>query len=199
MTSRVDMKSVVIGGLSVAVISLLIAATAEAPAEAVGRYQLVTAPGTVYLVDSVTGQVWSAGSGLARDSDRDFKLPKRPGTVSRPPVPRVGAEVETPAVVPEPPATVQAPRPAVPPGPADFIGNWVLTHPTEEQLGIRIEEGGRSVLTEGSNMWEGRWRLEDGRIIISTENETVTGRLDAQGRLLVREGAGEPIAFEKAR
>jgi hypothetical protein len=139
-----------------------------------------------YLVDTVTGQVWL-------NNEREFRSPKL----------RPEPAVESPATASP---TTRAPvveevKQTVPvaAGPAAFLGKWVLAHPTEGQLGIQIDPDGRAVLTEGQKSWEAKWQIQGSRIAITTENETVTAELDSEGRLLVKEGEGEPIPFQRVQ
>jgi hypothetical protein len=168
----------------------------------VGRYQVCCSQNTAYLVDTVTGQVWL-------NSEREFRMPKlraegapeSPAAAVRPPVTRTpGVEpprtevprAETPRI--EPPRT----EPRLGARPTGFVGRWVLRHPTQGEFAIQIEPDGRAVLTQGDKSSEGRWRIEGNQIEIATERESVTAQLDDQGRLMVREGEGEPIAFQRA-
>lgn len=187
MKWRVDIKSTVLGvGLGTGLCLLVGAARSELLGP-VGRFQVSCYQNGAYLVDTVTGQVWL-------NNEREFRSPKL----------RLEPPVESPAAAPSP--TTKAPaveevKQTVPvaTGPAAFLGRWVLAHPTEGQLGIQIDPDGRAVLTEGQKSWEAKWQLQDSRITITTENETVTAELDSEGRLLVKEGDNEPIPFQRAQ
>lgn len=191
MKWQLDTRSLALGTVLGVGLSMLVAAARNELAGPVGRYQVCCGQNSAYLVDTVTGQVWL-------NSEREFRapklraepLPESPAAV-KPPVPRTPA-VEAPRV--EVPGT--EPRPKA--GPSGFTGKWVLTHPTEGQLGIQIEPDGRATLTEGDKTWEGKWRVEGDQITITTEGETVTAQLDDQGRLLVREGSSDPVPFQRA-
>lgn len=207
MAWRTDRKSLVLGAVLGAGLCVLIGAARNELAGPVGRYQVCCAQNTAYLVDTITGQVWL-------NSEREFRMPKlrtesaleSPAATVRPPVARTPA-VEAPRV--ETPAT-EAPRiespkvetPKIEPRPparrAGFTGKWILKHPTEGQFSIQIEPDGQAVLTQGDKSSTGKWTVEGDQITITTERETVTARLDDQGRLLVREGQSEPIAFQPA-
>ncbi len=172
MTRRVDRRSVVLGIVLGGGLCVLIAAAGDEPAGPVGRFQIDCTQNGAYLVDTITGRVW-------HNSERDFRSPKL----------RADSATEGPA----------AARTSTARTPATFVGAWVLNHPTEGQLGIRIEPDGRAILTEGNKSWEGKWRIEGSLMTITTEQETVTAQLDDQGRLLVKEGSGEAIAFKRAQ
>ncbi|HNS19911.1 MAG TPA: hypothetical protein PKH24_05400 [Sedimentisphaerales bacterium] len=186
MAKRVDSKSVLLGAVLGGALCVLIGAAANPSSGPVGRFQIACMQNGAYLADTTTGQVW-------HHSEREFRAPK----------PRTGSVSEKPAAghLSEPAAPVVQDRRTesrVRAGSAGFVGAWVLTHPTEGQLGIRIEPEGRAVLTEGNKSWDGKWRIEGNQITIVTEQETVTAQLDDQDRLLVKEGSSEPIAFKRA-
>jgi len=187
MTWRMDTKSVVLGVALGAGLCVLVGAARNELAGPVGRYRACCSQNTAYLVDTVTGQVWL-------NSEREFRAPKL----------RAESVPESPAATVRPPVsrtpTVEIPRtePRPVPRAVGFTGKWVLTHPTEGQFAIQIEPDGRAVLTEGDRSSEGRWKIEGNQIAIATERESLTAQLDDQGRLLVREGEGEPIAFQRA-
>lgn len=207
MAWRMDNKSMALGVVLGAGLCVLVGAARSELAGPVGRYQACCSQNTAYLVDTVTGQVWL-------NSEREFRAPKlraesapeTPAATMRPPVTRTPA-VEAPRTeIPqtEVPRT-QTPRiesPRAEPGPqarpAGFPGKWILKHPTEGEFGIQIEPGGRAVLTQGDRSSEGKWQAEGNQITITTDRESVTAQLDDQGRLMVREGQGEPIAFQRA-
>jgi hypothetical protein len=84
------------------------------------------------------------------------------------------------AVVP----AAQVPE-AVPAGAEGFVGQWHSDHPDEDDLGLRLEADGRALATEGSRRYEGRWRVEGGRIFVTIDDETVTGEIGADGRLIL--------------
>lgn len=69
MKARFDIRSLVVGGLVLGMIVLLAGAVGSDPLPEIGRYQIACTQTMCYLVDSMTGQVWSAG-------DRGFKDPK---------------------------------------------------------------------------------------------------------------------------
>ncbi len=187
MAKRVDSRNVLLGVVLGGALCVLIGAAGGAPEGPVGRFQIACTQNGAYLVDTTTGQVW-------HNSEREFRPPKlrAESTPEKPPAGRL-SEPGIPAVQDR---TTES---RVRTGSAGFIGTWVLTHPTEGQLGIRIEPEGRAVLTEGNKSWEGKWRIEGSRITLTTEQETVTAQLDDQDRLLVKEGDGEPIAFKRAQ
>lgn len=187
MTRHVNNKSIVLGLVLGGGLCVLIGAVGRAPDGPVGRFQIGCTQNGAYLVDTITGQVWHHG-------DRDFRPPKL----------RPEPAVESPAAAPLPatrPPIVESVRSdlRVETGPAGFVGKWVLAHPTEGQLGIQIDPDGKAVLTEGNKSWEGKWQIQGSQISIATEQETITAQLDDQGRLLVKEGDGEAIPFQRAR
>ena len=70
MKTRIDMKSVLIGGMAAVGLCLLAGAarTGNGPGQ-IGRCQIACTNTLCYLVDTATGQVWQS-------SNRDFKSPK---------------------------------------------------------------------------------------------------------------------------
>ncbi len=185
MKWQMDTKSLALGIVLGVGLSVLIAAARSELAGPLGRYQVCCGQNSAYLVDTATGQVWI-------NNEREFRAPKlRSEGVSESPAAAKPPVARAPAIE----ALRTEPRPRT--RPAGFVGKWVLKHPTEGQLGIQIEPDGRAVLTEGDQSWEGKWRTEGDQITITTEAETVTARLDDQGRLLVREGDSDPIAFQR--
>jgi hypothetical protein len=75
MKTRIDIKSVLIGLLAGIAAMLAVGASSSTPV--VGRYQVGGTASQGFVVDTVTGQVWTrftpSGSGT---SDNDFALPK---------------------------------------------------------------------------------------------------------------------------
>ena len=70
MKTRIDMKSVVVGGMLAAGLCLLAGAAGSGGTPGpIGRFQIACTNTTCYLVDTVAGQVWQSG-------DREFKSPK---------------------------------------------------------------------------------------------------------------------------
>jgi hypothetical protein len=187
MRWRVDIKSVVLGVGLGAGLCLLVGAAGGELLGPVGRFQVSCYQNGAYLVDTTTGQVWL-------NSERDFRPPKlrsEPAPASAAPAP--SPAIRTPAV-----EGVKADS-RVETGPAGFIGKWVLAHPTENQLGIQIDPDGKAVLTEGQKNWEAKWQIQGNQITITTEQETITAQLDDLGRLLVKEGSGEAIPFQRVQ
>ena len=85
MSTRIDIKSAVIGLAVGALVTLGVAATTSS-STAVGRYQLVSnvnngGPGGSYslIIDTQTGKVWAAYSPTSGKSDDDFFQPKDGG------------------------------------------------------------------------------------------------------------------------
>lgn len=186
MAWRMNGKSMVLGAVLGAGLSVLIGAAANELPGPVGRYRMCCSQNTAYIVDTVTGQVWL-------DSERGFRSPKL----------RIESASESPAATVRPPVAgtpaVEAPRIEVPRvEPSGFIGKWVLSHPTQGQLAIQIEPTGQAILTQGDKHIEAKWRREGDQITISTEQESMVAHIDDQGRLMVSENEGEPIAFQRA-
>ncbi len=69
MKAHFDIRSLVVGGVVVLMVVLLAGAAGTDPVPQIGRYQIACTQTTCYLVDSMTGQVWS-------DRDGGFKDPK---------------------------------------------------------------------------------------------------------------------------
>lgn len=59
MKARFDIRSLMLGGVSVGIVILLAGAVGSDPMPEIGRYQLACTQGNCYMVDSTTGQVWS--------------------------------------------------------------------------------------------------------------------------------------------
>ena len=82
MFRKIDMKSVLIGGLLTVVIICLIGAVPFVQPIEYGRFQIATNNGNAFILDSATGQVWSSrfpdpGSGiLGGGDDPNFHAPK---------------------------------------------------------------------------------------------------------------------------
>ena len=76
MKTRLDLKSA-LAGLLVGVLAML-AIGAATPSDSVGRYQIAIGSGNIpVLVDTATGQVWSASSTATQlRNDGDFFQPK---------------------------------------------------------------------------------------------------------------------------
>ncbi len=93
-----------------------------------------------------------------------------------------------------PGSAVEAPEPNA------FVGRWVSDDLNEADLGLRIEPEGRAVGTEGDREYEGRWRLNGTRIMLTIDDETLAGELQPDGRLLLWEPGDEEkrIAFKRA-
>lgn len=69
----------------------------------------------------------------------------------------------------------------------DFIGQWASDDPKEDDLAIRLEPDGRAIASEDTKQYEGNWRVEGTRVIITVEDESVVGELQPDGRLLLWE------------
>jgi len=75
----VDVKSILIGGLLVALVLCVLGGTTTEPAYD-GRYQIETNPDYAFVLDTTSGQVWSTrandSSGNLIDPNSTFSLPK---------------------------------------------------------------------------------------------------------------------------
>ncbi|NLH43122.1 MAG: hypothetical protein GX448_14885 [Planctomycetes bacterium] len=200
MAWRVDTKSVALGVVLGAGLIVLVGAVRNEPAGQVGRYRVSCSQSNAYLVDTTTGQIWL-------NSEREFRMPKlKPETAAEKPA------VETPAArnpvlqsptvqvpVAQSPArtpAVETPKPAR--RPTGFVGKWVLKHPTAGEFSILIQPDGKAVLATGRDSSEGKWEQQGNQITITTDRESITAQLDDQGRLMVKQGDSEPIAFQWA-
>ena len=67
MKARFDIRNLVVGGAVVGMVVLLAGAVGSDPLPEIGRYQIACTQLTCYLVDSMTGQVWSDRDGGFRD------------------------------------------------------------------------------------------------------------------------------------
>jgi hypothetical protein len=75
----IDVKSILIGGLLVALVLCLLGGTTTEP-EHDGRYQIETNPNYAFVLDTTTGQVWSTNANdntrTSIDPNSAFILPK---------------------------------------------------------------------------------------------------------------------------
>ena len=81
MVRSIDMKSVLIGGLLVGMILFICGAVPFVPPEQYGRFQIKTNNDYAFILDSATGQVWSAmfpnpEPGIIVGNDPNFHAPK---------------------------------------------------------------------------------------------------------------------------
>jgi hypothetical protein len=75
----IDVKSILIGGLLVALVLCMLGAGTSPVTEYYGRYQIETNPNYAFVLDTTTGQVWSTqanDSGIFIDPNSAFSLPK---------------------------------------------------------------------------------------------------------------------------
>lgn len=121
----------------------------------------------IACTDSVCYLVDTATGQVWDHGDPDFKSPKLPGAAAAktPRAPMAGSEA--------------------------FVGLWQSEDPDEDDLGLRLEADGRALATEGSNRHKGKWRVQGGRIFITIEDETVTGEIAPDGRLILWEEGDE--------
>jgi hypothetical protein len=117
----------------------------------------------IACTDSICYLVDTATGQVWMTGDRDFREPK--------------------LKAPEPVMTGQA---------AAFVGHWASDDPEEEDLRIRLEPDGTAVASEDNDRrYEGHWRVEGARVVITIEDETITGELQPDGRLLLWEQGDE--------
>ena len=84
MHRTIDMKSVLIGGLLVALILCVVGAVSFAQPEEYGRFQIETNDSHAFILDSATGQVWSSiFLGNLFGADPNFHA------IKAPPLPRI--------------------------------------------------------------------------------------------------------------
>ena len=200
MAWRVDTKSVALGIVLGTGLSVLVGAVHNEPAGPVGRYRVCCSTNTAYLIDTTTGQVWL-------NSEREFRAPKlkAESAAEKPAVEAPAARnpvLQSPTVqvpIAQAPAgapAVEAPKPVR--KPTGFVGKWTLKLPTEGEFSILIQPDGRAILASGKDSSEGKWEQQGNQITITTDRESVTAQLDDQGRLMVKQGDSEPIAFQWA-
>jgi len=87
----------------------------------------------------------------------------------------------------EPKLEAPAATPALTGDATDFVGSWASDDPQEDDLSIRLEPDGRAIASEDTKQYEGRWRVEGARVVITVEDESVVGELQPDGRLLLWE------------
>ena len=81
MFRSIDFKSAVIGGLLVLVILLLVGAVPVVQPDEYGRFQIKTNDSHAFVLDTATGQVWSAmflnpQFGVVENPEPEFHAPK---------------------------------------------------------------------------------------------------------------------------
>jgi len=81
MFRSIDVKSVLIGGLLVAIILCLVGAVPFVQPEEYGRFQIETNDSHAFILDSATSQVWSSmflnpKFGITAYPDPNFHAPK---------------------------------------------------------------------------------------------------------------------------
>jgi hypothetical protein len=74
MKKQMDIKSALIGLLAGIVAMLAIGASSSTPT--VGRYRVWGTASETFVIDTVTGQVWTRAKPSASGTDKDFALPK---------------------------------------------------------------------------------------------------------------------------
>ncbi len=86
MCKSIDLKSVVIGGLIVAVVACAVGAVGYGGCNEYERFELVTTPSFALLLDRATGQVWAMQIDYPDNvivstphGDEEFFAPKVPG------------------------------------------------------------------------------------------------------------------------
>ena len=69
-------------------------------------------------------------------------------------------------------------------GEEKYLGQWRSHDSDEDDLGLRLEAGGRAYASEGDTKhYEGMWRVEGDHIVIMIEDEHLLGEIDSDGRL----------------
>jgi hypothetical protein len=81
-----------------------------------------------------------------------------------------------------------------------YVGHWTTNDPNSMNVDLQIRADGGAVATDGNDRYEGRWRLFGTQIIITVEDEVLTGELQPNGRLLLGEPGSESdhVTFRKA-
>jgi hypothetical protein len=79
-----------------------------------------------------------------------------------------------------------------------FLGHWRSVPGSEEDLGLHLEPEGRARATGDGDAYEGAWRAEGTRIVITIDDEVVVGEVTPDGDLVLweKEG-GDRMTFRK--
>ncbi|MBN1358961.1 MAG: hypothetical protein JW993_00130 [Sedimentisphaerales bacterium] len=72
-----------------------------------------------------------------------------------------------------------------------FVGAWVAEDPNNNNVRLLLEPAGSAVATDGNGRYEGRWRLFGTRVVISIDDDVLTGELQPDGYLLLGEPGDE--------
>jgi hypothetical protein len=90
---------------------------------------------------------------------------------------------------------------AAPAGAKSFVGRWVSADPDHSGIAVSLDADGSCTATDNGDAHIGSWRAEGGRVFITVDDETVTGQIDADGRLVLWEEGDEAdgIAFTRVR
>lgn len=72
-----------------------------------------------------------------------------------------------------------------------FVGRWVSAGSDHDSLGITLDADGSCEATDNGDAHIGSWRAEGGHVFIMIDDETVTGQIDADGRLVLWEQGDE--------
>jgi len=136
-------------------------------AGATGDPSLVVGRFQIACTDSICYLLDTATGQVWESRDAGFKAPKLP--------------VASPA---KPPGTLM-------PGTEGFVGQWHSDHPEEDDLRLGLETDGRALATEGDRRYEGHWHVEGRRIFVTIDDETVTGEIASDGRLVLWEEGDE--------
>lgn len=80
-----------------------------------------------------------------------------------------------------------------------YLGCWQQEAPGEERLAIQMGRNGQCVITEDDRSWNGTWRSEGQKVIVTTGDETVTFWRTGPDTLTVSDGNDGPKSFRRAK
>jgi hypothetical protein len=88
---------------------------------------------------------------------------------------------------------------AIPAEAKGFVGRWVSADPDHDSLAVTLDADGSCAATDNGDAHSGWWRAEGGHIFITIDDESVTGQIDADGRLVLWEegNEGDRIPFSR--
>ncbi len=84
-------------------------------------------------------------------------------------------------------------------GRGQFLGGWEQDGPGKERLAIRFAGNGQCIVTEDDRSWNGTWRCEGQKVIVTTGDETVTLWSTGRDTLTAGDGSDGPTAFRRAK
>lgn len=67
-----------------------------------------------------------------------------------------------------------------------YLGKWQMTY-EEEVLTAEFDKDGTCMLSDKDNSWPGTWVVEEGEIILKTEDDSLIGSINEEGQLLLYE------------